>query len=126
EGVVRAGFLPDAAVAPFLRHAEAFVYPTIGEGFGLPVLEAMACGTPVVTTTGSSLEEVVGDAAVLVTPDDPAGLTDGIREALDPVTARRLRVAGPERAHRFSWETAASEHIAAYKRALGHVGAPMA
>jgi glycosyltransferase involved in cell wall biosynthesis len=81
------------------------VYPSLYEGFGLPVLEAMACGTPVVTSRGGATEEVAGSAAVLVDPTDPAAIAQGIEEA----TRRRgeLVAAGRERAAAFTWARSA-------------------
>jgi glycosyltransferase involved in cell wall biosynthesis len=97
--------------------ARAFVYPSLYEGFGLPALEAMACGTPVMTANVSSLPEVVGDAAVLVDPLNPDLIADGILRALDD--AGRLCAAGPIQARRFSWETAADGLIDTYRALAG-------
>jgi glycosyltransferase involved in cell wall biosynthesis len=81
-----------------------FVFPSLYEGFGLPPLEAMASGTPVVTSNQSSLPEVAGDAAVLVDPYEVASIEDGMRRVLtDGALAADLRRRGPERAREFSW-----------------------
>ena len=95
------GYVDKSELARLYRGAAALVLPSRYEGFGLPVLEAMACGTPVVTGTGGGTEEVAGDAAVLVDPRDPAEVAAGIEEAV----ARRddLRARGLDRAAQFSW-----------------------
>jgi glycosyltransferase involved in cell wall biosynthesis len=101
--------------------AELFVYPSRFEGFGLPVLEAMACGTPVVTTNVASLPEVAGDAALLVSPDDEAQLMEAMRRALTDHTLRHtLRARGLAQASAFSWERTARQTVATYHRAMGH------
>ncbi len=115
--VVRPGYVPDAAVAPLLRRAAVVAYPSLEEGFGLPALEALACGAPLVATTGSAIEEVVGDAALLVAPGDVHGLAAAIEEALDPWVAQRLRHAGPQRAAGFTWTSCAQAHLEAYRQA---------
>jgi glycosyltransferase involved in cell wall biosynthesis len=92
-------------------------YPSLAEGFGLNALEALACGAPLVTTTGSALDEVVGDAALTVTPGDPDALAGALREALHPEVAARLRAAGPERAAQFTWERSVDRHVEAYQLA---------
>jgi glycosyltransferase involved in cell wall biosynthesis len=99
------GFLPDDTLAALYRLADLFVFPSLYEGFGLPPLEAMASGTPVVTSNVSSLPEVAGDAAVLVDPYDVASIVDGMQRVLgDPALASDLRRKGLERARDFSWE----------------------
>ena len=99
------GFLPDEALAALYRLAAVFVFPSLYEGFGLPPLEAMASGTPVVTSNVSSLPEVAGDAAILVDPYDVGSIVDGVRRVLtDPVLADELRRKGLARARDFSWE----------------------
>jgi glycosyltransferase involved in cell wall biosynthesis len=99
------GFLPDETLAVLYRLAAVFVFPSLYEGFGLPPLEAMASGTPVVTSNVSSLPEVVGDAAVLVDPYDVDSIIEGMRRVLtDPALAAELRRKGLARARDFSWE----------------------
>jgi glycosyltransferase involved in cell wall biosynthesis len=99
------GEVPDAELASLYRGARCVLYPSLYEGFGLPVLEAMACGTPVVTSKGTAMEEVAGDAAVLVDARDAQSLADGIEEA----SARRDELVGLglARAREFNWESAA-------------------
>ncbi|MGD9572506.1 MAG: glycosyltransferase family 4 protein [Thermoleophilia bacterium] len=91
------GHVDDAALADLYRAAAVTAYPSLYEGFGLPAVEAMACGSPLVASDRGALPEVTGGAAVLVEPT-PRGIADGLRLALDPVVASRLRAAGPERA----------------------------
>jgi glycosyltransferase involved in cell wall biosynthesis len=99
------GFLPDEVLAVLYRLAAVFVFPSLYEGFGLPPLEAMASGTPVVTSNLSSLPEVTGDAAVLVDPYDVDSIRAGIEHVLtDPGLSDRLRVKGVARSRDFSWE----------------------
>jgi glycosyltransferase involved in cell wall biosynthesis len=109
------GRVSDEELAALYRGARCLVYPSLYEGFGIPVLEAMACGTPVVTSTGGATEEVAGGAAVLVDPHDPTAIAAGIEEAV----ARRdeLRARGLERAARFTWGRVAAETRAVYEEA---------
>ena len=105
------------------RAAEAFVYPSLAEGFGLPVAEAMACGVPVVASTAAALKEVGGDAVLYAEPEDVAGLSAAIQRALeDAPTRARLRCAGPQRAARFTWEAAGAVTAAALEEAAGGRG----
>ena len=99
------GHLPEETLAVMYRLAAVFVFPSLYEGFGLPPLEAMASGTPVVTSNVSSLPEVVADAAVLVDPHDPNAIADGIERVLiDEHLRQDLRRKGLARANQFSWE----------------------
>ncbi len=99
------GYLPEETLAVMYRLAGVFVFPSLYEGFGLPPLEAMASGTPVVTSNVSSLPEVAGDAAVLVDPYDPNAIADGIYRVLTDEQLRKdLRHRGVARAGMFSWE----------------------
>ena len=99
------GYLSDDTLAILYRLASAFVFPSLYEGFGLPPLEAMASGTPVVTSNQSSMPEVTGDAAVLVDPYDVDSIVEGMRRVLDdPACAAALGKKGQERARAFSWE----------------------
>ena len=108
------GRVSDDELAALYRGARCLVYPSLYEGFGLPVLEAMACGTPVVTSRGGATEEVAGDAAVLVDPLDTASIAAGIEEAL--TRSDELRAQGLERAEVFSWERVARETWAVYEQ----------
>jgi glycosyltransferase involved in cell wall biosynthesis len=114
------GYVPDADKAALFTGADVFVYPSRYEGFGLPVLEAMACGTPVVTTTGGSLPEVAGDAAALVAPGDTGALAAAIAKlAGDPRARQDAATRGLKRAAGFTWDRCAALTAAAYQRALG-------
>jgi glycosyltransferase involved in cell wall biosynthesis len=119
EHVVRfLGFVPFETLRCFYVSAAAFVFPSQHEGFGLPPLEAMACGAPVVTSSVSSLPEVVGDAAVLVKPDNVFDIARGIREVLlDDALRGELIRRGREQAARFSWERTARQVLEIYKEA---------
>ena len=98
--------------------ADLFVYPSLYEGFGLPVLEAMACGAPVVTSNVSSLPEIAGEAALLVDPLDVGDLAQAMRQALaDPELRRHLRAKGLEQARRFTWEATTRATLRVYAEA---------
>jgi glycosyltransferase involved in cell wall biosynthesis len=114
------GYLPDDTLAILYRLAAVFVFPSLYEGFGLPPLEAMACGTPVVTSNVSSLPEVTGDAAVLVDPYDVQSITDGIAKVLsDPALREDLRMKGIARARTFSWERSVARTREIYQEVAG-------
>jgi len=120
EGRVRLpGYVPDAHKAALLSGALAFVFPSLYEGFGLPVLEAQACGCPVLTSTTSSLPEVAGDAALLVDPEDTAALRAALRRIVtDRALRRRLVERGLANVGRFSWTASARSVLALIERAL--------
>lgn len=109
------GWVDEAHKAALLRGASCAVFPSRYEGFGLPVLEALACGTPLVTSNTSSLPELLGDAGFAVDPDDVQGLAGAILSCLvDEALAAELRRRGPQQATRFSWMQTARETMAAY------------
>jgi glycosyltransferase involved in cell wall biosynthesis len=113
------GWTSDEDVAGLLAACDAFVYPSFYEGFGLPVLEAMAAGVPVACSDRSSLPEVAGDAALLFDPHDTAALADALRRVLsDPSLADDLRRRGRERAAHFTWERCARSMLAVYDRVV--------
>jgi glycosyltransferase involved in cell wall biosynthesis len=104
------GYVEDADLPALYSGAILFVYPSLYEGFGLPPIEAMACGTPVVTSQGTSLSEVVGSAAVLVDPDHAESIADGILHVADNESLRaEMREAGLARARLFNWDDAAAQ-----------------
>lgn len=118
DRIVLLGFAPPDALPPLYRSAEVVVHPSVGEGFGLPALEALACAAPLVTTAGSAMEEVAGDAAVLVPAPDPKPLADAVERVLaDRKLRERLREAGPRAAGRYSWGRCARAHLDAYELA---------
>ncbi|HLX29242.1 MAG TPA: glycosyltransferase family 1 protein [Casimicrobiaceae bacterium] len=110
------GHVPDAALPDLYAGAALFVFPSLYEGFGLPPLEAMACGVPVLVSNRASLPEVVGDAAILIDPDRPEETRDAIERVLDDDALReRLSVLGRRRADRFNWEACATQTLALYR-----------
>ena len=114
------GFQPQATLAAFYRLARAFVFPSLYEGFGLPPLEAMACGTPVVTSNVSSLPEVAGGAALLVDPHESEAIADGIVRAVTDDTLRaELIKKGLARAHDFSWKQSVAKIHQIYMEVAG-------
>lgn len=115
EQVRLTGFVADEHLPALYRGAELFAFPSLYEGFGIPVLEAMACGTPVVTSTTSSLPEAAGEAALLVPPNDVDALTEALWCALDDSALRNaLRARGFEQVKRFSWAESARRLRAVY------------
>lgn len=113
--VTFAGYVPDADLPPLYSAAAAVLMPSLYEGFGFPLLEAMACGAPAVASTSSSLPEVAGDAALLVPAGDAEALANALRLILtQPALAEELRRRGPRQAARFRWESCAGETAALY------------
>jgi glycosyltransferase involved in cell wall biosynthesis len=126
EPVVRfLGFIPFDTMRIFYEAAAAFVFPSLYEGFGLPPLEAMACGTPVVASNVSSLPEVLGDAAMIVNPENVFDIARGIREVLLDVPLREiLRRRGYQQCARFSWERTARQVLETYLDVIARRPAP--
>jgi glycosyltransferase involved in cell wall biosynthesis len=113
------GYVPEADLAALYALAEVFVYPSVYEGFGLPVLEALACGAPVITTNVSSMPEIVGDAGVLIPPGDGAALQAALGTLLeDPARRAALQAAGRARGRLFPWRRTARESLAVYRQVL--------
>lgn len=119
DRITHAGYLQPEEIPALLRTAAALVFPSLFEGFGLPPLEAMACGCPVACSSTGSLPEVVGDAGLLFDPRSP----EEIAQAIDSVTSddalrARLVATGLERANEFTWAAAAARHMDLYRRAV--------
>jgi glycosyltransferase involved in cell wall biosynthesis len=118
--VTFSGYLGDEGLASWYRRAWVVAYPTDMEGFGFPILEAFASGTPVVATRAGSIEEVAGNAALLVSPGDIEELTDALERLLSDTGLRdSLRTAGLQRASAFSWDQVAARTVDVYREALG-------
>ena len=114
------GFVDEADKPALYRGAVAFIFPSRYEGFGLPPLEALACGTPVVGSDAASIPEVVGDAGILLPPDDAEGMADAlIQLATDDTFRAELSRRAMAQAARFSWERTARETLAAYREVMG-------
>jgi glycosyltransferase involved in cell wall biosynthesis len=115
------GFLAEPLLWALMAAAPVFVFPSRDEGFGLPPLEAMALGTPVVVSTAGALPEVCGEAAVQVGPDDAAGLAAALDRLLDdPAERARRGAAGREHAGRFRWDNVAAHLVETYRSVIGH------
>jgi glycosyltransferase involved in cell wall biosynthesis len=116
--VVFTGGVPLAQTVAFYRAADVFVYPSLNETFGLPILEAMACGCPVVTSSTTAMPETAGGAAILADPSDPASIARGIVEAA--ASRERLRAAGLRRAAEFTWAATAASTLDVYREAAAN------
>jgi glycosyltransferase involved in cell wall biosynthesis len=123
--VVRPGVVPEEDLPGLYAGADAFLYPTLYEGFGLPVAEAMACGTPVLTSSTSALQEIAGGYAYLVDPMDVDAIARGIADlATDPARRAEFASLGRRRAADFSWDRAAEHTLKVYADALGNGSRP--
>jgi glycosyltransferase involved in cell wall biosynthesis len=120
DRVILTGHVADGDLAPLYAGALAFLYPSFYEGFGLPPLEAMQCGAPVIASNTASLPEVVGDAGILISPDDADALCSAMLGVYqDTDLRRRLQDQSLERADRFSWKACARATFDGYQKALG-------
>lgn len=119
EKIILTGYVPDNDLAPLYSGATAFIYPSLYEGFGLPPLEAMQCGVPVITSNTSSLPEVVGDAGIMVDPNDRDALSQAMLEVCCNSSLRmRLSQKSLQQARLFSWDKTVNATVAAYHAAL--------
>jgi len=115
--VLFAGFVADTDLPALYSEADLFVFPSLYEGFGLPLLEAMGCGVPVISSNASSLPEVAGNAAVLLSPHDEAAWTEAMNDLLaDPAERTRLVAAGFRQSHQFTWQQSAHQLLGLYKQ----------
>jgi glycosyltransferase involved in cell wall biosynthesis len=120
EKVIELAPLPEPDMAAFYSGAACVLVPSRNEGFGLPALEAMACGTPVIAAQAGALPEVMGNAGILLPPDDARAWKEAVQDLLrDERRAAALGAAGVERAARFTWDDCAQRTLAVYKRAIG-------
>ncbi|MBO0726461.1 MAG: glycosyltransferase family 4 protein [Blastocatellia bacterium] len=125
DDVIMTGYVADEDLPAVYRAARAFVYPSLFEGFGLPPLEAMACGTPVVTSDVSSLPEVAGDAALLIDPNDEGALANALLEIVNDEGLRsKLREKGIAQAKKFTWRAAAERTLSLYQEAYSSAPVP--
>jgi len=116
DGVSLLGYVKDSDLPGLYAGAAAFLYPGIYEGFGLPIIEAMAAGAPVITSLTGAAPEIAGGAAVLVDPFDVASMVAGLDRATGTDEAQELSARGLARVRQFRWQTAAQETIAVYQR----------
>jgi glycosyltransferase involved in cell wall biosynthesis len=119
QRVIFTGYVTDDVLKQYIAHAEALVLPSFYEGFGLPPLEAMACGCPVIVSKAASLPEVCGDAALYCDPYDPKDIAEKIKQLVaNPSLQESLRQKGLEQAKRFTWEQCAQETVAVIRKVL--------
>ena len=119
RNVICLGYLPDRTVSYMLGRSEAVIYASLYEGFGLPILEAMSVGAPVITSNATSMPEIAGDAAILVDPHDVGAIAEAMRECyLNESVKGELRARGCHRHECFTWERAARQTLAVYQKAL--------
>jgi glycosyltransferase involved in cell wall biosynthesis len=117
--VVQTGHLPASDLAALFRHAQLFLFPSLYEGFGLPLLEAMACGCPAITSNAGSLPEVAGEGAQIFDPKDVAGIAQAAANLLlNPIESAQWRERALRRAADFSWSRTAQETLSVYHRTL--------
>jgi glycosyltransferase involved in cell wall biosynthesis len=117
--VIFTDYVPDEDLSAIYSGATAFIFPSLYEGFGLPVLEAMQCGTPVIASNTTSVPEVVGDAGIMIDPTDSDQLCQAMLDVLSDASLReRLKREGLKRAKEFSWEKCAAQVVEVYKKAI--------
>ncbi len=120
QRIIATGYVPGDHIQPLLTHADLFVFPSLYEGFGLPVLEAQHAGTPVACSTAGSLPEVAGDGALFFDPYSVSSIASAMESCLSNLQLREmLRQKGHDNLQRFSWEKTAVETLAVYRKAMG-------
>lgn len=119
KDVIFVGFIAEDELPLFYSAADAFIFPSLHESFGMPILEAMACGTPVITSNVFSMPEIAGKAAILVNPYNHKEIADAIYKVVgDEKLRRKLAKLGIERAKQFTWKKCAKEHLNVYMEAI--------
>jgi glycosyltransferase involved in cell wall biosynthesis len=119
DRLVFTGYVADEDLPPLYAGAAVFVYPSLYEGYGLPVVEAMACGTPTITSNCSSLPEVTGDAALLINPEDESDIAEALKRLLDDERLRReLAARAVTQSKKFSWERSARDLLKVYQKVV--------
>jgi glycosyltransferase involved in cell wall biosynthesis len=119
DRVLFTGYVPDEDLPSLYNLADVFVYPSFYEGFGMPVVEAMACGTPVIATNVASLPEIAGNACILVNPDSVESLAEGIYSCLtSPSLMESLSQAGLRRSKEFTWENSARKTLKVFEEVV--------
>jgi glycosyltransferase involved in cell wall biosynthesis len=117
QRIIFTGYVPDEDLSALYSGAKAFIFPSLQEGFGLPILEAMQCGTPVISSNATSLPEVAGEAAILINPYDKDELSQAMLNLLSDENLRNeLTQKGLERAKQFSWSKCAQETVEIYQK----------
>ena len=121
EAVIQPGYVSDDLLTSLYSAARMFLLPSLWEGFGIPIVEAMACGTPVLTSSATCLPEIAGDAAVIVDPHSVASIAEGIGRLDSSAELRQtLRARGIQRAALFTWESSARATLASYEHVTRH------
>jgi len=121
DRIIFTGYIPDEDLSAIYSGAQAFIFPSLYEGFGLPVLEAMQCGVPVIASNTTSIPEVVGDAGILIDPHDKEALCQAMSSLLsNQILRQQLKQKGLERAKQFSWAKCADETIKVYHKAINN------
>ncbi|MDD3079000.1 MAG: glycosyltransferase family 1 protein [Paludibacter sp.] len=123
KDIVMTGYVPNAELPAIVNLCKVFLYPSLRESFGIPILEGMACGVPVITSNTSSMPEIAGDAALLVDPASTVGITVAIRKVLtDDNLNKSLREKGLKQAQKFSWKIMAENYLKLYKEIISAKG----
>jgi len=119
QDIVMTGYVPNAEMPAIINQCKVFLYPSLRESFGIPILEGMACGVPVITSNTSSMPEIAGDAAAIVDPTKPAEITAAIEKIIsDRAYREMLCMRGIERAKMFSWKVMAEKYLALYSKII--------